>query len=286
MNELALRSAAATPVWALLNPAHIVRTLTRHGDLIRQFAMRYFHARYRGTHLGFLWALVLPLLTLSIYTFVFSVIMKPKIDPVHVQTYTQYAVALFCKITVFALFSETVIRSCGLVLDNPNYVTKVVFPLEILPVANVLSTLLFSCFSFSLVLIGRGVFYHGMPWTAGLLPLIVLPVVLMGLGLSWFLSSLSVFVRDVGNLTVVVISQFLFFLTPIFFSLEIVPEPWRSLASLNPLASVVTAAEKAVVWGEVPEWRGLVASGVFGLVLMQLGYAWFMKSKRGFADVL
>lgn len=286
MNDLVLRSAAPTPLPALLSPVHLVRTLGRSSDLIRQFALRYFHARYRGTQLGFLWALVLPLLTLTIYMFLFNVIMAPKIGTVLEQTQSQFAVSLFCKITVFAMFSETVIRSCGLVLDNPNYVTKVVFPLEILPVANVLSTLMFSGFGLSLVLIGRAVFYHGLTWTAALLPLIVLPMVLMGLGLSWFLASLTVFVRDVGNLTVVVVSQFLLFLTPIFFSLSNVPEPWHSIAGLNPLAPIVTAAELAVVQGKVPEWQGVVASGVFGLVLMQLGFAWFMKSKRGFADVL
>ncbi|MFA6044331.1 MAG: ABC transporter permease, partial [Phycisphaerales bacterium] len=162
----------------------------------------------------------------------------------------------------------------------------VVFPLEILPVSSLLSSLMFSVFGLSLVLIGRAVFYHGMPWTVVLLPLVILPVILMGLGLSWFLASLTVFVRDVGNLTVVIVSQFLLFLTPIFFTLENVPEPWRSIAGLNPLAPVVSGAANVVVDGVVPPWQGLVAAGVFGLLTMQLGYAWFMKSKRGFADVL
>lgn len=286
MNDLALRSAAPTPLPALLSPAHLIRTITSHGDLIRQFALRYFHARYRGTQLGFLWALVFPLLTLAIYMFLFNVIMAPKISTGNPQSQSQFAVALFCKITVFAMFSESVVRSCGLVLDNPNYVTKVVFPLEILPVSSLLSSLLFSSFGLSLVLIGRAVFYHGMPWTVVLLPLVILPVILMSLGLSWFLSSLTVFVRDVGNLTVVIISQFLLFLTPIFFTLDNVPEPWRSIAGLNPLAPVVSGAASVVVDGVVPPWQGLLAASVFGLLTMQLGYAWFMKSKRGFADVL
>ncbi len=286
MNDLVLRTAAPTPVLALLSPAHLLRTLGKHRDLIGQFALRYFQARYRGTQLGLLWALLFPLLTLGVYMFLFNIIMKPRIDAGDPQIQSQFAVALFCKISIFGIFSETVVRSCGLVLDNPNYVTKVVFPLEILPVSGLLSTLMFSSFGLSLVVLGRWVFFGSLPWTIALLPVIVLPIILLGLGLSWFLASLTVFVRDVGNLTVVIVSQVLLFLTPIFFSLESVPEPWRSIAALNPLAPVVTAAQQAVVEGVVPAWGGLVMAGVLGLVMMQLGYAWFMKSKRGFADVL
>jgi len=255
--------------------------------------MRFFLARYRGTYLGAAWALVFPLIMLGVYTFVFNFVLGARAPHAvlgadglaRAETSSQYAVWLFLGMTVFGVFSESVVRSCGLVLENPNYVTKVVFPLEIMPLASLASAVMFSAFGFSLVLIGLLVFYPTVHWTVVLLPVVLVPLLALALGVSWFLASLAVFVRDVSNLVVIVVSQLLFFMTPIFYRAEDLKD-WAWLARINPLAVVVESARDVVLYGRMPDWRALGAVMVLGLIVMQLGYAWFVKSKRGFADVL
>lgn len=264
----------------------MTRALWSRRDLIRQFAVRYFLQRYRGTYLGVFWALLFPLAMLSVYTFVFNTIFAGRWSPHADETRSQYAVVLFCGLTVYGMFSETVVRSCGLVLDNPTYVTKVVFPVEVLPVASLASTVMFSMFSLALVLIGTAVFFGTLHWTVLLLPLVLLPMLMIALGLAWFLASLAVFVRDVGNIVVLVVTQILFFATPIFYKPEQIPVSFRPVAMLNPLAHVVDGARRVVIFGEQPDWRALAIVAVVGLLMMQMGYAWFMKAKRGFADVI
>jgi lipopolysaccharide transport system permease protein len=286
MPAVAIHSARPTPLAALLNPVHLATTLWRHRDLTWQFTKRYFQARYRGTHLGTLWAVLNPLLMLAVYTFLFHYVFEARFGNDPSQTRGRYAVILFGGISVYAIFSETVVRSCGLVLDQPNLVTKVVFPLEVLPVAGLGATLLFSLFSLGLTLLGTWVFFGAIPWTAVLLPLVILPAAALALGLSWFLASLTVFVRDAANLVVIVVSQVLLFLTPIFYRIENLPEDVRWLAELNPMAGVVESARRVAILGQLPEWASLGWSMLAGLGGMVLGYAWFVKSKRGFADVL
>jgi len=264
----------------------MVRALWKHRDLTWQFAGRFFHARYRGTYLGIVWALANPLLMLGVYTFIFNYVFAARYGTDPTETRSQYAVILFCGITVYALFSETVVRSCGLVLDNPNYVKKVVFPLEVLPVAGLLSSVMFSLFGLGLVILGTWIYFGHVPWTVVLTPLVLLPAVALGLGLSWFLASLTVFVRDAANLAVIVISQLLLFLTPIFYRVDNLPENLRWVGAVNPLAPVVESARRVMIFGRQPEWEALGVSLIIGLGAMQLGYAWFVKSKRGFADVL
>lgn len=293
MTDMVLRTARPPTIPSLLSPANLVGNLWHHRDLARQFAMRFFLARYRGTYLGAAWALVFPLIMLGVYTFVFNFVLGaggphkvPAADGLaRAETSSQYAVWLFLGMTVFGVFSESVVRSCGLVLENPNYVTKVVFPLEIMPLASLASAVMFSAFGFSLVLVGTLIFYPTVHWTMALLPVVLVPLLALALGVSWFLASLAVFVRDVSNLVVIVVSQLLFFMTPIFYRAEDLKD-WAFLARINPLAVVVESARGVVLYGRLPDWPALGAVLVLGLLVMQLGYAWFVKSKRGFADVL
>jgi lipopolysaccharide transport system permease protein len=285
MSSLVMHSARPTPLASLLVPSHLVRTLWARRDLISQFARRYFFARYRGTHLGAVWAFISPLVMLAVYTFVFNYVFQAR-NPSADITNSQFAVLLFCGITVYGIFSESVSRSSSLVLDNPNYVKKVVFPIEVLPVSSVASSLMFSSFSMLLVVLGTWAAFGRVPWTVVLIPLVLLPLVFLSLGLAWFLASLGVFIRDISNLVVLLVSQLLFFLTPIFYRIENLPERLKPIAVLNPLAHIVEGARRVLVLGQQPDWAALGLVTIVGLLTMQLGYAWFMKSKRGFADVL
>jgi len=286
VTEAAWRTTAPASVVALLNPLQLVSNLWRHRDLIRQFTIRYFLSRHKGTYLGVVWNLLFPLILLAVYTFIFNTVFTVRWGRNTDESRFEFAVVMFCGMALFGVFSESTVRSVTLVLDNPSFVKKVVFPLEILPVASLGSSLLYGMLSLLLVLVGAATVLHGPSKTLPLFPLVFVPLAALSLGAGWFLASLGVFVRDVGNLVVVVIQQLLFFMTPIIYRLENLPEEYRPIAKLNPLSVIVDTGRRTLMWGEMPDWRAFAWCSLFSLVVMQLGYAWFMKSKRGFADVL
>ncbi len=288
MLNVALRTARPEPIAALLNPATMVAGLWAQRDLTKQFTVRYFLLRYRGTHLGLVWAMLFPLIMLGVYTFIFTYVFSGR-SLGDEETRPQYAVWLFCGMAVFGVFSSAATRACGLVLENPQYVTKVVFPLEVLPVANLGSSLLYAACEFVLVIAGVAVFSHAFHWQVVPVPVAMLPLLLMTIGISWFLASLTVFVRDVANVVSLVVSQLMFFLTPIFWKPEQLLTKLPNLSWMiewNPLAAVVDNVRRCVLTGESMRWDTWAGGMMIGVVVAQLGYAWFVKSKRGFADVI
>ena len=271
-----------------LNPAILARDLWRHRGLIRQFTRREVEGRYRGSFLGLFWSFVNPLVMLLIYTFVFGLIFKSRWPQSRTNSLGEFAVVLFCGLIAFNTFSECVNRSTGLIVTVPNYVKKVVFPLEILPVSVLGSALFHALISLSILMVANVLISHTIHWTLVLLPLVALPLIFLSLGLAWFLSSLGVFVRDV-TYTVTLIVQMMFFMTPIVYSVDTlkgVPSTLQMVMRLNPLASIVENFRRVVLWGMLPSWIGLALWLLFTGAVMLLGYAWFMKTKKGFADVI
>jgi lipopolysaccharide transport system permease protein len=286
MTDVTVHSARPAPIGALLNPARTATNLWRLRSLVWQFAVRYFQQRYRGTYLGTAWALLHPLVSLLVFTFVFGMVLSARFGTNPDQPRSHYAVLLFASMTVFGVFVESVVRSCSLVVENPSYVRKVVFPVEVLPAAQVVASSLFGLFGIALTLAATWVVFGRVPWTAVLFPVVMLPMLALGLGLAWFFASLCVFVRDAGNMVSIVLSTLLIFVTPVFFGVEQYPEQWRWVAEVNPLTPVIDGARRVLVLGEMPDFPGLGVVMLAGLVAAQLGYGWFMKSRRGFADVL
>lgn len=281
-----LHTAAPVPLLGLLNPAAMLRNLWRHRDLMWQLARRDVAGRYKAAGLGFLWAILTPLCLLTIYTFVFTVVFKARWRADASEGKGLFALTMFSGLLLYNLFLEVVNRAPGLIVGNPNYVKKVVFPLEIF----VVSSLLSAAFT---MLVGYGVWLLGFlivldawpPGTICLFPLVVLPVAVLSTGLGWILASLGVFIRDVGH-AVLLVTQILFFATPIFYSIEQVPEPWRHILKLNPLAQSVEDVRRVLMWGEMPHWGTWFVTLLASSVVAVVGYAFFNKSKRAFADVL
>src|SRR5574342_724805 len=203
----------------------------QHRHLIFQLVAHELNARYYTSFLGFLWVLFVPLSTLAIYTFVFSVVFPSAWQ--HTQS-TPYAFILFAALIPFILFSEVVNRSPGIILSHPNYVKKVVFPLHILPVVALGSSFVDSLVSLVLLVTGLLLFGQGLPWTVLLLPLAYLPLLLITLGAAWFLAAFGVYVRDTGP-AVNILTRLLFFLTPIVYPLERIPQRFQWIMKLNPL---------------------------------------------------
>jgi lipopolysaccharide transport system permease protein len=260
-------------------------SLWKHRELVFQLTRREVAGRYRGSMLGLLWSFVNPVLMLAVYTFVFSVVFKARWTEGGDQSQISFAVTLFAGLIVFNIFSECVNRAPQLIVSQPNYVKKVVFPLEILPWVSLLAALFHAAISLVILLTLLLLTKHNIHVSAIFLPLILLPLVLWTMGLGWFLSSLGVFLRDIGQI-VGVATTALLFLTPIFFPVSALPPRLQVLSKLNPLALPVEQARAAIIFGRPLAWDALVVSLLVSLVALYLGYWWFQKTRRGFADVI
>jgi len=244
--------------------------------------------RYRGSFLGLLWAFVNPILMLAIYTFVFGVVFKVRLDSQSTELYDDkfaFALLLFTGLILFNLFSECLSRSPGLVLANVNYVKKVIFPLEILPLVSLGSALFHAGISFLVLFTFMLVIDHSIHWTLIFLPIILLPLLLLILGLSWMLASIGVYVRDIGQFIGLILTMLLF-MSPIFYPASALPESVRDYLFLNPLTFVIEQARAVTLYGQLPDWSGLVVYYMLASIVAWAGLIWFMKTRKGFADVL
>jgi lipopolysaccharide transport system permease protein len=280
-----LVTARSPSVATLLNPLAMLRNLWRHRDLIGQFTRREVEGRYRGSFLGLFWSFVNPLMQLLIYTFVFGIVFQSRWPQARTTDLQEFAVVLFCGITTFNLFGECVIRAPGQIVGVPNYVKKVVFPLEILPVTVLGAALFHAMVGLIIVLVANLLISGVIQWTLILLPLVVLPLLFLSLGLTWFLASLGVFIRDI-NYLIALLVQMLFFASAIFYAVDAIPEPFRTIALFNPLLWEVENVRRVVLWGQLPNWLDLARWLLISSLLMLLGYGWFMKTKKAFADVI
>ena len=270
----------------LFNPMLGPRIVLKHRDLLRQLLRRNISARYRGSVLGLVWSFAYPLMMLAVYTFVFGVVFKARWG---IEAFDDklgaFPLIMFCGMAVFNVFSESVNTSTGVVVGNASYVKKVIFPLELLPLCSVLTSLVFGLAWFALLLLGTVIFLGLPSWTILLLPLILVPLLLFTAGISFLVASLGVYLRDMPQL-VGIVTQVLFFMTPIFYPISLVPEKVRWLLYCNPLTTMAEQARQVFLYGQTPDpgrWFLMLAVSV---VFFQLGLAWFAKTKKGFADVL
>jgi lipopolysaccharide transport system permease protein len=242
-------------------------------------------ARYRGSWIGLAWSFFNPLLMLAVYTFVFSVVFKSRWSASGEESQSEFALLLFAGLIVFNLFSEIFNRAPGLVISNVNYVKKVVFPLEILPLVALGSALFHTLVSLIVLLLAQLVLRYSIPWTIIFFPLVLLPLLFASLGVAWFLSALGVYVRDIGQITGV-LSTVLMFTSAVFYPLSALPEVYQPWLSLNPLALIIDESRKVLVEGVLPNWFALGLAFLVGLALAFSGFWWFQKTRKGFADVL
>lgn len=261
------------------------QAIWKHRELIWRLSQREIQGRYRGSILGMGWSFLQPLAMLAVYTFVFSQVFKARWGGIEQAGPLAFAVNLFAGLIVFNLFAECASRGPGLITANPNYVKKVVFPLEILaPVC--LGTATFHAISslavlliFELASIGR------IPLSALWLPIVWSPVLLISLAVLWVLSALGVFLRDIDQVIGVVVNMMMF-LSPIFFPLSALPPRWLPLLQLNPLAQAIEQTRAVLVFGHQPGASYLIIGVGLGLVACELSYRGFQRAKPAFADVI
>lgn len=270
---------------APISPWALVSNIWQYRRLILQMAQREVAGRYKGSFMGLLWSFLTPLFMLAVYTFVFSVVFKARWTTSPDEGKGDFAILLFAGMIVHGLFAEVLNRAPGLILANVNYVKKVVFPLEILPVISMCTALFHSGVSL-LVLICAIVFVSGQfHLTMLLMPLVVLPYIFFVQGLAWLLASLGVYLRDVGQ-TIGLITMIMLFMSPVFFPITSLPVEMRPLMEANPLTFIIEQVREVLIWGHLPNWIGLARYSLMSLLVAWLGYAWFQRTRKGFADVL
>lgn len=234
--------------------------------------------------MGILWSFLNPLLMLAVYTIVFSMVFQTRWGE-NGSSKTEFAMVLFSGLLIFNLFAECINRSPSLITSNANYVKKVIFPLEILSVVAILSAIFHALISLGVWLLAYGVFFGTPHATALLLPLIVMPFVMFIIGLSWALSSLGVYLRDVSQITGMATSV-LMFMSPIFYPASALPEKYRHFIYLNPLTPAIEMTRDVLYWGKIPNPQLLIGYWLSTTVIAWLGFAWFQKTRKGFADVI
>lgn len=262
----------------------IFKTIVGQRQLIHQITKREIAGRYKGSVLGLAWSFFNPVLMLIVYTFVFSVIFQTKWGQ-GTGGKGEFASMLFCGLIVANLFGEVVGRAPLLISSNVNYVKKVVFPLEILPVISI-ATALFHAFISVLVLVIALLFLNGtVPWTVILFPVVLLPFLIVLCGISWVLASLGVYLRDIGQIIGVVVT-IMTFMAPVFYPLNAIPGKYVQFIMLNPLTMIIEQFRDVVVRGALISLTDWVIYLVIALVIFYIGYIFFQKTKKGFADVV
>jgi lipopolysaccharide transport system permease protein len=256
----------------------------RNRFLIRSLAVREICSRYRGSLLGVFWSMATPLCMLGVYTFVFSVVFQAKWG-VDVENDTLFALILFCGLLVFNFFAEMVNQAPVLVLSNPAYVKKIVFPLDCLVWVSACTALFNLAASFLVLLVVDLLVDFSLNWTVLFFPLVLLPLIFLSMGVTWILASLGVFLRDISQITGVITTVILF-MSPIFYPVSAVPASVQNIFALNPLAPIIEEARRVVLWGMMPRWHILLLVLVCALLVAWSGFAWFQKTRKGFADVI
>ena len=267
-----------------VDPFYVFDSLREHRFIIGQLSKRAVRSRYRGTLLGVLWSLITPMVMLTIYTFVFGMVFNVRWVS-EGSNNLDFAAILFSGMIVHSIFAECLTRAPTLITSNPQYVKKVVFPLETLPWVT-LSTAFFQGMVSIAILMGYLIFFAGgLSWAVLLLPIPLAALVPFCLGAGWLISSAAVYVKDIGQLMGLV-STVLFFLAPILYPKTALPEYLQGFLYLNPITVVIEESRKVLLWNEPLNWGVLAIYFACGLLFAWLSLVWFQKTRKGFADVL
>jgi lipopolysaccharide transport system permease protein len=266
-----------------VSPTTYISTVIRHREVIARLVGREFALRFRGSFLGVLWAIMTPVLTVIVYAFVFGVIFKSKWGDA--TSKSNFVSILMLGIIVHGIFAESIGRAPSLILGHVNYVKKVIFPIEVLPVMAVIGVLMNAAIGIVIVVALNLIISHEVQVTIVFLPLILLPYLVLITGFVLFLSSIGVYLRDLSHI-VGFFMMVALFMTPIFYPISAVPEPFRQFLYLNPLTFTVEQARAVTLFGELPNWTGLAIYSVIAVISAWIGLFWFQRTRNGFADVI
>ncbi|WP_161961689.1 MULTISPECIES: ABC transporter permease [Xanthomonas] len=259
-----------------------IRDLILNFSLVSRLTRRDVRGRYQGSTFGVLWSLATPLMLLLAYWFVLGFVLQAKFG---MAPQKMYPIILFSGLIIHLFFAEVIGRSSGLIFEHRTYVKKVVFPLTVLPWMTLGTATFHLLVNITILLIGQILIAGSLPPTWPLLFLVILPLFPIMLGLAWFLSALSVFLRDIQQIVPLALTLMMF-LSPIFVPIEMVPAKYVAFIYLNPISIIVVSVRDVIITGRQPDFWMLALYTAVSILVMLLGYAFFCKTRRGFADVL
>lgn len=265
------------------SPLVLVRSFWRNRFLLRQLVARDVVSRYRGSIVGILWSLLLPCIMLAVYVFVFGHVFAP-VRAAGQPITTSFALSLFTGMLLHGLVAECLARAPTVILAQPSYVKKVVFPIELLPLTVVGTAILQFLIGSAVVFVALAL-SQGLSWTAFLWPLAWLPLVAFATGLSLSLAALTVYLRDIAQMTGF-IATILLFLSPVFYTLESVSPQLRHWMLLNPLTVPIETARNVLLNGRLPDWNLWAWHSLACLLMLGAGWWVFQRTRRGFSDVI
>jgi lipopolysaccharide transport system permease protein len=276
----------ATDAWSArrVRPTDVVGCAWRHRALVWQLARREVLSRYRASSFGLFWTVLQPLVLLGLYTFVFGVVFEARWGT-PLEHRGDFALMLFAGLVVYSLFAECMLRAPLLLVGNPSYVKRTVFPLEVLPWVAVGSALFHALVSLGVLLVATVVVRGGVAWTALAIPAVLVPCVLLALALGWLLASLGVYFRDLAQ-AVGLFTTAVLFLTPVFYPVSALPKAVQPWVRANPLTIVVEELRAVLFTGVLPDGRDLVVATVIAFAIAWASLAWFERTRPGFADVI
>ena len=264
--------------------AYILTSLVKHRFVIGQLSRRAILGRYRGTVLGLFWSLFTPLVMLGVYTFVFGKVLEVR-WPDQGGGSLEFAAILFSGMIIHGILAECLTQASTLIASNPQYVKKVVFPLEALPWVTVISAFFQGLISTGVLVAYLLIVNGSLPGTAILFPLPLFSLTLVCIGIGWLIAATAVFLKDIAQVTGI-LSTILFFMAPILYPKTALPEGFQNILYLNPITFVIEQFRSVVLWGEMPDWSGLGIYTAVALIFCWGSLVWFQRSRRGFADVL
>ncbi|WP_426700835.1 ABC transporter permease [Rhodanobacter sp. Col0626] len=259
-----------------------VLSIARQWSLYRRMVARDLSLRYRGSVLGAVWSMLNPLSLLVVFSFVFGVVLNARWG---VMPGANFPLLLFAGLVPFIFLSESITRAPMLILENSNYVKKVVFPLELLPFVVTGSALVNLGIALLILLLGQLWVMGGITYNWIFVPLVMAPLAMLATGVVMFMSSLGVFIRDLAQMTSV-ITMLLMYMSPILFPISMVPPAYRPFLSLNPLTLPVTQLRQVTLEGRSPDWAALGIYYLVAYTVLVIGFWWFWRTKKGFADVI
>jgi lipopolysaccharide transport system permease protein len=269
----------ASLAWLIWAPFDV---LLKNRLLYFRLVSRDVSLRYKGSVLGFMWSMINPLALLAVFSFVFGVVMHARWGEAGGPN---FSLVIYSGLVLFIFLSDVVNKAPLLIIQNDNYVKKVVFPLEILPSVVTGGALVNLFFALTILLLGQLFVTGSIPWTWVFVPFVIVPFVLLGLGVVYILSSLGVYLRDIAQITGIVV-MVLMYMSPILYPADMVPVQYRDWLFINPLTLPVNQLREVTLYGHLPDWTGLALYSFGAYVVVVVGFWWFWRTKNGFADVL
>ena len=257
--------------------------LPKRVDLVISLTKRELAARYKGSVLGIVWAILTPVVMIAIFTIIFAGIFNAKFNVTN--SHWDYALYLFCGLLPWNAFQEALNLSANAIVSRANLVKRVVFPLETLPVAQTLAAIVTQLFGTVALLLGVILLRHELHATTLYLPVLLIPQFMATLGGAWLLASLGVFIRDIVQGITLVLMAWMY-LTPIIYPETIVPAAYRPFVNANPFTPLIRSYRQIILEGTMPDWRGLAYFTGFALIVFLFGYWWFARTRKNFADVI